>query len=120
MILVASFQLPKEEVVPAYYVRQTAEQLFGFSKDDLDILPLRVHNDQRISGFLFLQFITLIIFVELKNKLGKKHTVEETILTMKKLKCKVYEKNIIISELSKEQKTILEKLSIIVPKNLGI
>ena len=120
MILIASFQIPKEEVVPAYYVRQTAEQLFGFSKDDLDILPLRVHNDQRISGFLFLQFITLILFVELKNKLGKKHTVEETILTMKKLKCKVYEKNIIVSELSKEQKTILEKLSIIVPKNMGI
>lgn len=120
MILVSSFQIPKEEVVPAYYVRQTAEMLFGFSKDDLGILPLRVHNDQRLNGFLFLQFITLILFVELKNKLGKKHTVEEMILTLKKLKCKVYENNIIISELSKEQKIITEKLGIIVPKTMGI
>lgn len=120
MILIASFQLPKEEVVPAYYVRQTAEMLFGFSKDDLGILPLRVHDEQRISGFLFLQFLTLILFVELKNKLGKKHTVEEMILTLKKLKCKVYENKILISELTKEQKIITEKLGIIVPKTMGI
>ena len=38
MILVSSFHLPKEEVVPAYYVRQT-EMLFGFSKDDLVYYP---------------------------------------------------------------------------------
>src|SRR3989338_25747 len=120
MILIASFQLPKEEVVPAYYVQQTAEMLFGFSKDDLGILPLRVHNEQRLNGFLFLQFLTLILFVELKNKLGKKHTVEEMILTLRKLKCKVYNNNIIINELTKEQKQLTEKLSIIVPKNMGI
>ncbi len=120
MILVSSFPIPKEDVVPAYYVRQTAETLFGFSKDDLGILPLRVHNEQRLNGFLFLQFLTLILFVELKNKLGKKHTVEEMILTLRKLKCKVYEKNILISEMTKEQKTITEKLSILVPKNMGI
>lgn len=120
MILVSSFQIPKEEVVPAYYVRQTAEMLFGFSKDDLGILPLRVHNDERLNGFLFLQFLTLILFVEIKNKLGKKHTVEEMILTLRKLKCKVYENNIIVSELTKEQRIITEKLSVLVPKNMGI
>lgn len=120
MILVSSFQIPKEEVVPAYYIRQTAEMLFGFSKDDLGILPLRVHNDQRLSGFLFLQFLTLILFVELKNKLGKKHTVEEMVLTLRKLKCKVYDNQILINELTKEQKIITEKISVLVPKNLGI
>lgn len=120
MILVSSFPIPKEDVVPAYYVRQTAEMLFGFSKDDLGILPLRVHNEQRLNGFLFLQFLTLILFVELKNKLGTRHTVEEMILTLRKLKCKVYNNNIIINELTKEQKQLTEKLSIIVPKNMGI
>lgn len=120
MILVSSFQIPKDEVVPAYYIRQTAEMLFGFSKDDIGILPLRVHNDQRLSGFLFLQFLTLILFVELKNKLGKKHTVEEMVLTLRKLKCKVYEERILINELTKEQRVIAEKLSILVPKTMGI
>lgn len=120
MILVSSFQFSKEDVVPAYYVRQTAEMLFGFSKDDIGILPLRVHNDQRLSGFLFLQFLTLILFIELKNKLGKKHTVEELTITLRNLKCKMFDTTIIISELTKEQRIITEKLSVMVPKSLGI
>jgi hypothetical protein len=53
MILVSSFNLKNEDVVPAYYVRQTAEKLFGFSKDDLSLLPLRVHNEESLRGFLF-------------------------------------------------------------------
>ena len=71
MILVSSFQLSKEEVVPAYYIRQTAEMLFGFSKDDLNILPLRRHSEEATRGFIFLQFLSLLAFVQLKNKLGK-------------------------------------------------
>ena len=38
MILVSSSEISKEDVVPAYYLRQTAEVLFGFSKDDIGIL----------------------------------------------------------------------------------
>src|SRR4030042_3680907 len=41
MILVSSFKLKKKDVVPFYYLRQTVERLFGFSKDDLKIVPLR-------------------------------------------------------------------------------
>jgi len=39
---------------------------------------------------------------------------------MRNLKCKVYDDEIIISELTKEQKAICEKLGIVVPKTLGI
>lgn len=120
MILVSSSKFPKDEVVPAYYTRQTAEMLFGFSKDDIGILPLRVHSELAISGFLFMQFITLIAFSQLKNKLDKEYTVEEALLTLRNLKCKVYEKEIVISELTKQQKEIMEKLGVMVPKSLGI
>lgn len=120
MILVSSFSLKKEEVVPAYYVRQTAEKLFGFSKDDLNLLPLRVHNEESLRGFLFMQFVTLIAFVHIKNKLGKEHNVEEILLKLRNLKCKVYDDEIIICEPNKQQKEILEKLDILMPKKLGI
>ncbi len=120
MILVSSFALKKEEVVPAYYVRQMAEKMFGFSKDDLDILPLRVHNEEAMRGFLFLQFLTLIAFMRLKNKLGKEYTVEEALLTMRNLKCKVYDDELLVGEMTKQQKELSEKLGIIVPKKLGI
>ena len=120
MILVSSFELKKEDVVPAYYVRQTAEKLFGFSKDDLSLLPLRVHNEESLRGFLFMQFVTLIAFVHIKNNLGKEHNVEEILLKLRNLKCKVYDDEIIICEPNKQQKEILEKLDILMPKKLGI
>jgi len=120
MILVSSFNLKNEDVVPAYYVRQTAEKLFGFSKDDLSLLPLRVHNEESLRGFLFMQFVTLIAFIHIKNKLGKEHNVEEILLKLRNLKCKVYDDEIIICEPNKQQKEILEKLDILMPKKLGI
>jgi len=120
MILISSFNIKKDEVVPLYYLRQGAEKLFGFAKDDLKLIPLRVHKEETLRGYLFLSFITLVIFALFKKELGKEHTVEEVLMTMRNLKCKVYDEDIIIQEISKRQKKILEKLKIIVPKNLGI
>jgi transposase len=120
MILISSFEISKEEVVPAYYIRQTAEKMFGFSKDDLNILPLRVHTEEGLRGFLFLQFLSLILFVQLKKCIGKKHTVEEVLLTFRNLKCKVYEKELIINESTRQQKDLAKLLGFILPKNLGI
>lgn len=120
MILISSFEISKEEIVPAYYVRQTAEKMFGFSKDDLNILPLRVHTEEGLRGFLFLQFLSLILFVQLKKLVGKEHTVEEVLLTFRNLKCKVYEKELVINEPTRQQKDLAELFGFILPKNLGI
>lgn len=120
MILVSSFNVQREDIVPAYYIRQTAEKMFGFSKDDLDILPLRVHSEETLKGFLFLQFISLILFVQLKKQIGKKHTVEEVLLTMRNLKCKVFDKELIVGEPTRQQKDLAKLFGLILPKNLGI
>lgn len=120
MILVSSFPILKTEVVQTYYLRQVAEMLFGFSKDDLALLPLRVHSEDNLRGFLFLQFITLIAFTRLKQKLGQEYTVEEALLTMRNLKCKVFSKEVIIGELTKKQKEITEKLGVLMTKSSGI
>jgi len=120
MILVSSSEISTDDVVPAYYIRQTAEMLFGFSKDDIGILPLRVHSEEVLSGFLFLQFITLIAFAQMKKGLDKDYIVEEALLNFRNLKCKIYDNEIIIGELTKKQREIGEKLKVIVPKTLGI
>lgn len=120
MIVVSSFKVPKDEIVPYYNTRQMAEVFFGFSKDDLGILPLRVHSEERISGFLFLQFLSLIVFAQIKNHLGKNYTIEEVFLSMRNLKCKVYDNEIVVSKMNKTQREIAERLGIIIPKMLGI
>ena len=101
-------------------MRQVIERLIGFSKDDFNLLPLRVHEEETLRGYLLLMFISLTVFVLLKNDLGDEYTVEEALLIMRNPKCKVHDNEIIIQELAKQQKEILEKLDLIVPKKMGI
>jgi len=120
MILISSFKIDNKDIVPWYYMRQTVEMLFGFSKDDLKLIPLRVHNEETLRGYLLLIFISLMVFLLLKKAIGQGHTVEEILFAMRNVKCKVYDKEIIIQELTKQQKEIVEMLNILVPKKLGI
>lgn len=119
MILVSSLDVDREEVVSLYYTRQIAERLFGFSKDDLNLLPL-IHKEETLRGYLFLHFATLAVYSLLKKELGKDHTVEEVLLTLRNLKCKVYEDEVVVQELTKQQREIFERFDIMVPKNMGI
>jgi len=109
MILISSSELDRENVISLYYTRQIAEKLFGFSKDDLNLLPLRVHKEETLRGYLFLQFASLVVYSLLKRELGRDYTVEEVLLTLRNLKCKVYEDEIIVQELTKQQRKIFEK-----------
>jgi transposase len=120
VVLVSSFEISREEVVPMYYLRQRAEVLFGFAKNDVGFLPLRVYREEFLRGFLFLRFLFLVVFAYLKKVLGNDYSVEEVLLIMRNLKCKVYEDEIIVCEPNREQKAICKKLDIVVPKTLGI
>jgi len=120
MILVSSKKIESIDVISSYYIRQNVEQIFGFFKDDLDALPIRKHNDNTIRGYLFLQFIILILFLEFRKKLEGKYTVEQAILHAKNLKCKIFENKILISEANKKQAEIYTLGGVVVPKNLGI
>ncbi|MFN3480864.1 MAG: transposase [Thermodesulfovibrionales bacterium] len=120
MILVSSFKIEKGDLMPLYYMRQTVERLFGFSKDDLKLIPLRVHKEETLRGYLLLIFIALTVLLLLKKEIGKGHTTEEILMTMRNLKCKVYDDEILIQELTKQQKEIINKLNILVPKSMGI
>jgi len=120
MVLVSSFEISREEVVPLYYLRQRAEVLFGFAKDDVGFLPLRVHSEEALCGFLFLQFLSLIVFAHLKKVLGNGFCVEEVLLVMRNLKCRVFDGEGVVCEPNREQKEICKKLGIEIPKFLKI
>jgi len=120
MILVSSIDVPEDDVVPFYYSRQTAEQLFKFAKDDLKLLPLRSHKEESMQGYLLLVFMALIVFLLVRKKSGKRNTVEEVLLSLRNLKAKVYGGEMIISEMNKKQRLLFEGFDIIVPKVLGI
>jgi transposase len=120
MILVSSKKIASIEVVSTYYIRQNIEQIFGFFKDDLDSLPIRRHSDETIKGYLFLQFLVLILFLQLREKLEEKYTVEQATLLTRNLKCKVFENEILVLETNKKQAEIYQLANVVVPKNLGV
>jgi transposase len=121
MILISNIDMNINEVVPLYYSRQMAEQLFGIAKDDLNILPIRVHSEARFRGLMLLSFITLAVYLKIKASLAQDTTVEQLLLSLRNLKCKVFDdKSIIIAEVTKKQRIAFENANIIVPKNCGI
>ena len=46
-----------EELLPAYYQRQSAEQIFDFAKNYTKLLPLRVQSEETFNGHLLLSYI---------------------------------------------------------------
>lgn len=120
MILLSSIDLTGDNAVSFYYSRQIAEQLIKFSKDDLNLLPLRTHKEESMRGYLLLVFITLSTFLFLQKNLEKKVTVEEALLILRNLKAKVYKDEMLIPEVTKKQKALFDRFNIIVPKVLGI
>ena len=119
-VLVSSKAIDVSEVLSSYHTRQSVEQIFSFSKSDLNLLPIRNHNDNTVRGYLFLQFLLLVLFIQIREKIYKEHTVEQALMILRKLKCKVFDNQIIPQETSRAQKDILQKYNILVPKNLGI
>jgi len=119
-MLVSSKPIPTNEVMKAYYMRQSVEQVFGFAKSDLDLLPLRCHKDQTVRGYLFLTFLLLIVFIEIRKSLSQDFTVEQAMMITRQLKCKVFDNQIIVQELNKQQKKIFALCNTIVPTSLGI
>ena len=120
MVLISSKQIPVDEILSSYYLRQSIEQIFGFSKSDLNLLPIRAHNDKTIQGYLFFQFLLLVFYIRIREKYLKDYTVEQLSMILRKIKCKVYESRVIPLERDKKQREIFEQANIIVPKFLGI
>ncbi len=120
MMLVSSFDVDTKEILSYYYARQAAEQFFNYAKEDLKILPLRVHKEESLRGYLLYIFVTLIAHAQLRKTLTARYTVEEAMLALRNIKAKIYENTAVITEPTKIQKQILEQLNVMVPNTAGI
>ena len=68
--LISTKELPKEESVPKYYVRQNVEQVFDYAKNYGKILPLREHTMATLAGHILLSFIATFIIMLIKFRLN--------------------------------------------------
>lgn len=119
-ILISRANIEREEVLPTYYTRQSIEQIFGFAKSNNNLLPLRVHSEQSVNGYLMLVFLSIIVFVMMRQRLQPTFTVENALLILRGLKAKVHDKELAVQEPNKKTKDISKLLNIIMPTTLGI
>ena len=73
-----------------------------------------------MSGYLFIQFIILIIFIQIRNAVCSKYTVEQALLLSRNVKCKIFGNDVLIAEFTKKQKEIYKFCGIEIPKSCKI
>jgi transposase len=103
-VIISSEDIKTCEILPLYYTRQQIEQVFDLSKNNADILPLRIQNEDTFRGHLMLTFLATVILQKLQRdilrKRRKKNKInpEGTFMTLKNQKCKVYADEIVPQE----------------------
>jgi transposase len=117
---VSSEKIEPEELLPLYYTRQTIEQVFDVTKNNANMLPLRVHNEETLRGHIMLTFMATVLSLKL-NKYFKGHkvfTAQNALMEMKNLKCKVYDNLLLIKEMTKDMRDVCKMTGIVMPEKI--
>ncbi|MCL2312902.1 MAG: hypothetical protein FWC41_10540, partial [Firmicutes bacterium] len=116
-VLLSATNGATNEILPLYHLRQSAEQIFQISKNHADILPLRIHSEAAFRGLLFLNFLTVVMYINFRKQLPKNTSVEDAMKQMRNMMCKIYDENYIVTaEPNKKQKSILKNINSTVGK----
>ena len=121
-MILSSDDMDVSEILPLYYTRQ---QVFDIGKNNADLLPLRVHNEDTFRGHLMLTFMATAIIqrmqrdIIIKRKKGSKINPEGLLLKLRNQKCKVYDDNIIPQEAVKNINEIYKLLNITCPVTIS-
>jgi transposase len=101
-----------------YRERDEIEKSFKALKSEIDILPLNTHREKTTRGFIFIAFLSLIIRTRLMNMMREaeildKYSVEHLLLQMEKFrKIALADGEIIVTEMTKKQRDILQALDL--------
>lgn len=68
--IITTEDLPVEDLLPEYYIRQNIEQYFDFGKNYAKFLPVRQHTPVAINGHLLISFIVTFLVVLIKNRMN--------------------------------------------------
>jgi transposase len=120
--LVSPEKIEAEELLPLYYTRQTVEQVFDVSKNNVHILPLRTHSEETFKGHVMLTFMATILYLKLNQwfKGHKVFTAQNSLIEMRNLKCKVYDRCVLVKEMTRDMREICKILGIQVPEKISL
>jgi transposase len=110
------------KALQVYRDKDVVEKSFNDLKNQLDMKRLRMHSSAAVDGRLFVQFIALILLSAIRNtlreaKLTTRYTAREALREMETLVRIKYtgKYKSILTELTKPQRELLEKMKIELP-----
>jgi transposase len=120
-VLISAKKIEVEDVLPLYYTRQAVEQVFDYAKNDVELLPIRVHGEETLRGHLFLSFMASIAYIAINKKLAEtKFSAKAAFHSSRGLKCAIYDNHVIPSIPNKVTNTIASKLKIEIPQSINL
>lgn len=123
-ILVSSESIDSQEILSCIYAKQSIEEIVSFSSNDYDLFFNEDNANQSrnkvIYGHIFLKFLWLTLYTQLQEKNATKNTIEKNLIILQRLKCKIFDNQVILETASEDQRKILEKYKISLPINIKI
>lgn len=118
-VLISSEAIDTKDLMPLYYTRQVVEQIFDTSKNDTDLLPLRVHSEEAFRGHLLLNFMTTVVHLSINEMLKEtKFNAFAAFTILRNQKCKVYNDHLLPKETTKKMNEIYKCLKFKPPLKL--
>jgi hypothetical protein len=116
-ILISNAEMRWDEALGLYRSRFRGEKGFRDMKSDLGALPMGVHTDDKMLGYLLVEFISFIIESELRrmireSSLKGKMSLHEMFIELSKLRIIKQGSSRLFTEISKKQREIFEAMKI--------
>lgn len=110
-----------EEILPAYYMRQAAEQIFDIAKNYTKLLPLRIRTEETFRGHLLLSFVASCAVKMIQLQLKDANLFfGSRMACLRNQKCTIYEKRIVTDEPQKEANDSYKVLGITCPAEIPL
>ena len=117
--ILSNLDIPCKEILPAYYQRQAAEQIFDFAKNYTKLLPLRTYTEETFQGHLLLSYIAtcLVKLIQLRLQVANLFYASR-LVNMRNQKCTIYKNFVIPDVATKEVNDIYKCFEISYPKRI--
>lgn len=124
IMLTDDSELSRDECLLIYQRRDQSEKLFDILKNELKECRIRSNNRDVVEGRIFLNFLALIVYSSVDRvmkvkELYKNWTVTELLMELKKIKLiTLGNGKMVLTEISKKQRTLLQDLGVELPPAL--
>lgn len=110
-----------EEILPTYYQRQAAEQIFDFAKNYTKLLPLRTSTNATFNGHLLLSYVATCVVKMIQLRLKETNLFFGSRLAcLRNQKCTIYKNRIVTDEPQREANDTYKAFKMVCPDSIPI